>query len=247
MQPETAVSTLLCHALDSLAVGVIVVDLQGMITTINRAAERIIKLTAADAQGMSIDHLLATLGRRTSGLQSPGDRPQTFEHVVIRDEGPCHLNFRLTALEGDVGEHLGSVIIVDDVTQQKWQAEQTQRARWLNAMREMAASLAQAVRNPLGSMELFASMLKQELAGDTERAVMVEHILSGVKSLNHNISNLLLVTKCPILQVVTVDPRQLLEDSVVFAKHLVGHQHLRLYKHFEPTGVTIHAGAELLK
>jgi signal transduction histidine kinase len=167
--------------------------------------------------------------------------------VVTCEEGPRYLSFRISPLQGDAGEHLGTVIIVDDVTQQKSQAEQTQRAKWLSAMGEMADSIAQAVRNPLGSMELFASLLKQELAGDAERVVMAEHILSGVKSLNQNISNLLLYTKCPIPRLATVDPHQLLEDSLVFASHLVRHHHLRLYKHFATKGMTIHADTELLK
>jgi signal transduction histidine kinase len=165
----------------------------------------------------------------------------------MRKEGPHHLSFRMSPLQGDAWEHLGAIIIVDDVTQQKSQMEQTQLAKWLSAMGEMVDSIVQAVRNPLGIMELFASLLKPELAGDAERVVMAEHILSGMKSLNQNISNLLLYTKCPIPRLVTVDPHQLLKDSLVFANHLVRHHHLSLYKHFVAKGMIIHADAELLK
>ncbi|MBI3328085.1 MAG: hypothetical protein HYZ81_15460 [Nitrospinae bacterium] len=125
--------------------------------------------------------------------------------------------------------------------------EQVQRTNRLAAMGEMAASIAHEVRNPLGSIELFAALLKQELEQDGGKRTLVEHILSGVKSLNRTISNMLLFTKSLAARFEPVDPHQVLEASLVFASHVLRHHRLRLQKSFGADGVTVCADPELLK
>lgn len=72
-------------------------------------------------------------------------------------------------------------------------AESTEaaRARRLMAMGQMAASLAHEIRNPLGSMELFCSLLRKDLQGDPQKLHLAEQIQRGIKSLDRIISNCL--------------------------------------------------------
>lgn len=248
MRGETAAGTARRSALNSLTMGLIVVDLAGMITLLTHEVERLAKLNATAMQGIAIDQSLAILGRQPPCCEWPVDRPQTYAPVMTCDQSARHLSFTLSPLQSGTAERLGTVIIViDDLTQQRYQAGQTQRAVWMSAMGERAAGIAQEVSNALGSMELSASLLKHELAGDAERSIMAEHILSGVKSLNQSISNMLLFTKCPIPRFAAVDLHQLLEDPLVFPNHPVRHHHLRWHKRFEVKRVTIHADAALLK
>lgn len=65
----------------------------------------------------------------------------------------------------------------------------------LVAMGEMAASLAHEIRNPLGSMELYCSVLKRELQNDSDKLELVNHIQQGINSLSHIVSNCLVFTK----------------------------------------------------
>jgi two-component system sensor histidine kinase FlrB len=131
---------------------------------------------------------------------------------------------------------------------EEWQRQaQAQRSQRIDAMGEMAVKIAQDLRNPLGSMELFASLLQQELDQDDETVPLAAHILSGIKNLNHIISNMLLFTKRPTPRMALIDPHPLLEASLVFAEHLVRYQHLSLQKEFGAEGVSIEADAELIK
>ena len=56
-------------------------------------------------------------------------------------------------------------------------------------MGEMAAELAHEIRNPLGSIEIFASLLIRECAGDARN--WAENIRIGARSLNTIVSNML--------------------------------------------------------
>jgi signal transduction histidine kinase len=65
----------------------------------------------------------------------------------------------------------------------------------LVAMGQMAASLAHEIRNPLGSMELYCSVLKREVKDDHSKLELVTSIQQGISKLSHIVSNCLMFTK----------------------------------------------------
>ena len=94
-----------------------------------------------------------------------------------------------TPLEDESGRALGTLHIIRDVTLVKALEEKNQRGERLAAMGEMAAELAHEIRNPLGSIELFASLLSRECGGET--SLWAENIRISARSLNTIVSNML--------------------------------------------------------
>ena len=86
---------------------------------------------------------------------------------------------------------------MQDKTESKQLEEEAERNDRLRAMGEMAAGIAHEIRNPLASIELFASILKKDSQGDTEKMKLSDHIVSGVKNMDRIISSLLLFAKSP--------------------------------------------------
>lgn len=70
-------------------------------------------------------------------------------------------------------------------------SKQLEREKKLVAMGEMAASLAHEIRNPLGSMELYCSLLKKGLKEMPEKFEIADQIHQGIKRLDRIISNCL--------------------------------------------------------
>lgn len=105
-------------------------------------------------------------------------------------------------------------LLADDLS------EEELRAKRLMAMGQMAASLAHEIRNPLGSMELFCTLLKKDLADEPEKLGLAEQIHEGIKALNRIISNCLQFNRdiVPKRKVVE-DTRLLLEKTVEFVRH----------------------------
>ena len=69
--------------------------------------------------------------------------------------------------------------------------EQLGRSKRLAALGEMAAGIAHEVRNPLGSISLFARMLKEDLSAMPEQQRIAEKILASAKGLNAVVGDVL--------------------------------------------------------
>jgi len=200
----------------SLPIGVLVTDLEGRITRVNQEGEALFQANGDALLGTHINTLLGEVllpSRDGDDLavtpMTNGDDPVNFRRV---DGEVLRLTFSTNIMRGEDKEPLGFIFNVQDVTLLKKLEEHAERQNRFTAMGEMAANIAHEIRNPLGSIELFASLLKKGLEGDEERAQMVHHISSSVASMNHIISNLLAYTKPRPVSRQRVDLHALLRE-----------------------------------
>ena len=103
-------------------------------------------------------------------------------------EGPREL--RATVVPVEDGEAT-RVLTLHDVTDIRREEEYGGRQKRLEALGRMAAEIAHEVRNPLGSIRLFASMLQDDLEGQEPLRDMALQILAATAGLESMVSNLL--------------------------------------------------------
>jgi len=73
--------------------------------------------------------------------------------------------------------------------------EQLERKSRLAALGEMAAGMAHEIRNPLGGVQLYASLLERELAGQERALGWVRKISKGVNTLDTIVNDMLAFTQ----------------------------------------------------
>jgi signal transduction histidine kinase len=101
-----------------------------------------------------------------------------------------HWEVRVRAVElPDLGP--GHLWIVRDVSRRVELESVTRRRSSLEALGRMAAEVAHEVRNPLGSLELCASMLRDDVAGNEPAQELADQILMGVRQLSGTVTRLL--------------------------------------------------------
>lgn len=176
----------LSAVLESLTTGVIVADEEGRIQRCNRCAEMLLGVGRHRLIGQPIAGVLADCRLDEGGypLASPNGTPLSLSRAVLRNGG---------------GEATGSILLLQDISAVRRLEERLQRRDRLASMGEMVGRIAHEIRNPLGSVELFASMLRKDLRDDPERRRYAEHIGLAVEAMDRLLANLLVCTKpnCP--------------------------------------------------
>lgn len=203
--------------LQSLGEAIIVLDPKERVTMINRAAEEML------------------------GMESPGiiGRPFHDLDIIILEEGTttflvtnkkrCQVIFSRSPIKDSDGLVRGYAVLIKDISLLKELEIQKERNKRLIAMGEMAAKLVHEIRNPLCSMELYASML----AGDLEHSVHAElakGISQGISSLNHVLTNMhyFAIPQKPCFD--WIDFEKTLEELFFMLRPLVEIKRIRLGK-----------------
>ncbi|MBC8282338.1 MAG: PAS domain S-box protein [Nitrospinae bacterium] len=182
--------------LESQTNGVIVVDREGKITTYNKTAGTLTGIKPQSCLGKSLNEVFPLFEPVVSRLEK--NRGETISHdkdIPNANGGTLHVRVSASPVWDNHGGQIGTILILQDMTEFRKMEELAQRNQRLREMGEMAAGIAHEIRNPLGSIELFASLLKKDLQGDPEKEDLVQHIRAGVQNMDRIISTLLLFAK----------------------------------------------------
>lgn len=177
--------------LDSLPVGVVVIEKGPEALFLNKRAKRL------NASGF------------ISGLYKGSE---TFGELK---NGTGCFRWRREALNG--GFTGKEVIVFEDVTQMEKMKERLERDERLRAMGEMAARIAHEIKNPLGSMELFLSMLQESKLRRKDRKY-VDYVLFGVKAVDRVINNILSYTRPKTLILKEEQLANLVRETIEFMR-----------------------------
>jgi signal transduction histidine kinase len=172
----------LSAVLESLTTGVIVAGTSGEIERVNRAARQLLGMTDTELEGRTWREVFDLTGLQIGSYPIP----LPSGAIVTAADSP------LTNAQGDI---LGRLILLQDVTPIRRLEEQLQRRDRLSAMGEMVGRIAHEIRNPLGSIELFASLLQRDLKSSPTLRQYAEQISTAVHMLDRLLGNLLLYTK----------------------------------------------------
>lgn len=241
----------LTNVLQSLSNGLIVTDLQGNIVTFNRAAVAIIGITNELAMGQQINQLL-----KKPVLPEVLD-DEAFEKISEdyhqqfvfskADNTEIIIDSSTTLMKSDENNEQGIIINLIDITQLKRLEEEAERKNRLTAMGEISMQVAHEIRNPLGSIELFLSMLKMDTDENSDEMELIHHITSATRSMNHIISNLLEYTKPRPVVLEKIDPHGILHEFVDFARFSALQQDIDVIVELNARQTAIRGNKELLK
>jgi len=215
-----SLTTYLNEILSGMHNGVVGVDRQGCIVTFNRAAERVLGVRAADAAGQPYPSVVTSLDGTPSPLAAAladGEAATEVEREVADARGQRR---RLTSSAAPIrdaqGALVGAVEIFSDITEFRQLQARLDHADKLAALGEMAAQVAHEIRNPLNGIEGFATLLLRDLDDGDPRRGFAHHILTGARSLNTIVGDMLLFCRPCTLHARPVHLRHVLEEALTF-------------------------------
>jgi len=245
------VKNYLHNILESLANGVLVIDTDGQMKLCNRAACALLGISEGPvATDISVKEIIGShpiYRLIDESLVNP--RTQTeMEMEIARDGGRSLILSASSSPVIDSEEQIKGInIIIRDITKLRELEQQSKRAERLSAMGEMAVELAHEIRNPLGSIELFASLLNKQMKGEGPAGQWAQQIVVGVRSLNNIISNMLAFSRAAEPQLAPVNLLDLVDETISFIEPIIRQRRIKLKREFVDELIFINGDREMLK
>ncbi len=217
--------------------GLITLDRQGLITSVNQAASAITERRREDLLGKGVEGFLGKIPLEELDVQDRASTaPFRWEQSYESREGKVlMLGCSGAVLRDHKGEPFGHLIIFQDLTHYKQMEEDLRRKEKLAAIGEMAAGLAHEIRNPLASLYGSIQLLQGEipLEGTQERLMGI--VLKESERLDALITDFLLFAFPHVGEQEPICLRDLVEETLeLFKKGPHFQETLRITVHVEP-------------
>lgn len=229
------------HIFDSISLGIAVADLDGRIRTLNRRARVILGIGGAPLRNRSIHALLGPIP--IADLLQDEQVRETGGKKIRLDDGKV-LEITIDRMEGE--EPPKAVITFRDITKMEEIRAIERRNEKYTLISELSADIAHEIRNPLGSIELLASLLRKEShrGKDTHRA---NQIMAAVKNVETAISSLIHRSKKDQLPIDSVNLHDLLKEILLFSEKIIDGGAVFLSARYADVEPVIECNADMMK
>ncbi len=209
------------NILSHMSQGILFIDIEGNLTTYNQAAEAILEKPRNEIlfQRFS-DHF----GDKVLGFSIQQaleeKKPPKISYVSIEfPEGKkkeLEVESTFLSQKPDSPQNLdftqGLIILIRDITELRRLQISASRQDRLAALGEMAAQVAHEIRNPLGGIKGFASLLARDLKEEPEKKRLAEYIVEGSDTLDRLVAQVLNYSRPLSLDLKETDLKKMLEE-----------------------------------
>ncbi len=236
------------YVLESMSGGVLTVDREGRVTTLNPSAEAILGWPAETLVGQSLYEIAERqLGSPTlrrlvwEALKQQVTHASEVASIRSKDRGETEIGLTTSLLRDAEGKVSGMVMNFRDLSQLHKLHSQMERADRLASLGSLAAGVAHEVRNPLGTIRGLAQLLKEDLSGETESGIAkrayLDVITQEVDRLDGVVEQLLRFAR-PIRseereKAKPEDLNQILHQAVTLSGHEQGRKGIRIVEEYE--------------
>ncbi len=187
--------------LNNITSGVISLDENDKISTVNKAAENILGVDAQGLLGVNPLELYreeygSLLKEGVEGLKNAMENQWQKQMDLNLEKGERKLLVNAVALKTSSDEDIGMVIVFEDITE----LDKMQR---MAAWREVARRIAHEIKNPLTPIKLSAQRLERKFGKDTEDKAFEEStrlIVRQVEQLQHMVQEFSSFAKLPEIE-----------------------------------------------
>jgi two-component system sensor histidine kinase PilS (NtrC family) len=184
-------ATLHENTIRSMTSGLVTLDLEGRVTSINEAGSEILGVARARLLGEPLEVHLPQLALLLLEA-GPQGTIRRAEITALRDDGAVrNLGISAAPLADHTGGVIGRVIHFQDLTELRRMQLEVERAERLASIGRLAAGIAHEIRNPLASISGSIEMLKTTPGADADSRQLMDIAVREVDRLNRLITDLL--------------------------------------------------------
>ena len=180
------------NIVESLNVGVLAVDLEGLVESWNTRMEQLFGVARQEAVGRQLRSLLPE--ELAEEIAARGDAEQItgiYKQRLHHHGKALTLNVSITPLVSKSAERIGRLLLFDDVTQRERMEEQMSQTEKLTSLGLLAAGVAHEVNTPLAVISNYIQMLAKQMPDGDPRQSIIEKIVKQTFRASEIVNNLL--------------------------------------------------------
>ncbi|MBY7175803.1 two-component system sensor histidine kinase AtoS [Escherichia coli] len=234
--------------IENAADGVIAIDRQGDVTTMNPAAEVITGYQRHELVGQPYSMLFDNTQFYSPVLDT---LEHGTEHVALEISFPgrdrtIELSVTTSRIHNTHGEMIGALVIFSDLTARKETQRRMAQAERLATLGELMAGVAHEVRNPLTAIRGYVQILRQQTT-DPIHQEYLSVVLKEIDSINKVIQQLLEFSRPRHSQWQQVSLNALVEETLVLVQTAGVQARVDFISELDNELSPINADRELLK
>ncbi len=169
------------YLLASSSSGIITLDRQGLVLSLNDSARRILRIQSEHYVGADYCTLLSTYGQLVEQIALAlddevfhGYRECTLE---VQDNDDKVVGVSISPIRDNTRQMVGVSVLLNDLTELiRLRSELEQKDRMV-ALGEMAGGLAHQLRNSMGAISGYGKLMERKLIGDSQSTENIEALL----------------------------------------------------------------------
>ena len=218
--------------IDSSEDAIIGQDLDGVITSWNKGAERIYGYAPDEVLGKNIS-LLVPPDKAANGL--PGESSEILEKIargegiehresvrVTKDGRRLDVFISVSPLRDAKGDVIGASAIARDITDQKRTETQLHQSQKMEAIGRLAGGVAHDFNNILGIINACTEFLRDRIESAAESSIYVENIKKAIERGSALTRQLLAFSRSSAIQPRILDLNERLKDVSKLLRPLMG-------------------------
>ncbi len=214
------------NIIESINVAVLALDLNGRITSCNRAFEELYHARREQIIGAGVENLLSgdvltsiqgVTGIKGWELRSPSN---IFKLYLENQRGDrLIVNLSIIPLLNPMDVSSGCLIVLDDITAKVRLEDQLLQSEKLSSIGLLAAGIAHEVNTPIAGISSYTQMLLKETSESNEHREILEKIEKQTFRAAEIVNSLLNFSRLNGSEFKDLDVNQLIQDSLALLDH----------------------------
>lgn len=236
------------NIVESLNVGVLAVDLEGLVESWNTRMEQLFGVLRRDAVGRRLNSLLPEelteqIAARQDQEHISGIYKQRLHHLGRN----LTLNISITPLVSKSNECIGRLLLFDDVTQRERMEEQITQNEKLTSLGLLAAGVAHEVNTPLAVISNYIQMLAKQMPEGDPRQSIIDKIVKQTFRASEIVNNLLNFSRTGAAEASSVDVNRVVEETLSLVAHPLKTGQIQVVKELGESLPPVHGSANKLQ
>ncbi|MEW6126773.1 MAG: ATP-binding protein [Acidobacteriota bacterium] len=227
------------NIVESVNVGILVVDVDGRVTTWNSGLEEITGVSRDRALQSNIDEVLDkdlietihnAVGRAGWDLR---ETRYIYKYNATTEDGrPLTLNISIAPFEAARGVVTGTLIVLENITDRVQLEQQLLQNDKLSSIGLLAAGVAHEVNTPLTGISSYAQMLLQQIPESDPKYKLLEKIHRQTQRASGIVNNLLNFSRTGDTQFREVEINKVLDDTLQLLEHQLRNSQVEILRNF---------------